>query len=326
MIRPVTLGSWSIHPLIMAPMAGITERTWRDLCRRKGAGLCINAMLTSQMHLWSSKKSSERMVDPEEPRPRMVQIVGHDPEDMARAAMSLEDQGADLIDINMGCPAAKVCNRLAGSALLNDLKQVERILHKVVQSVTIPVTLKTRTGWSPDQRHGVLVARIAEDSGIAMLTVHGRTRADRFRGEAEHETLATIKKNVMIPVIANGDIDSPVKAKLVLEQSGADGIMIGRGALGRPWLFQHINDYLTSGSLHQIPQGRFVLDEMLDLLAALHQRHGEWVGLRYARKHLGWYMDHHPELGGMRRSFMAAENYDEQYTALVHSYSQIDPR
>ncbi len=323
LLPSVRLGPWTLLPLIMAPMAGITERSWRDLCRQHGAGLCINAMLTSQMQLWSSRKSSERQVDLDEPRPRMVQIVGHDPEDMARAAMALEEQGADLIDINMGCPAAKVCHRLSGSALLNDLKQVELILRKVVQSVSVPVSLKTRTGWSPDQRNGVLVARIAEDSGISMLTVHGRTRADRFRGHAEYDTLATIKNSVMIPIIANGDIDSPVKAKLVLEQTSADGIMIGRGALGRPWLFQQIIDYLESGSLNDRPSPLVILEEMLKLLSALHARHGAWVGVRYARKHLGWYMDQHPELGALRSSFMSSENFDQQYAVLIHAYGRF---
>ncbi len=304
------------HPVLMAPMAGITELIWRNLCREQGAGLAIGAMLTSQMHLWNSAKSQERLVEPDETRPRVIQIVGHDPDLLAEAAQQLVSDGADIIDINMGCPAIKVCNRLAGSALLQDLPHLEKILHTVVQAVNVPVTLKTRTGITPDQRNGVTVAKIAEQAGIQLLTVHGRTRSEGFSGIAEFSTLAAIKKNVMIPVIANGDIRSPADAQRVLQESGADGLMIGRGALGNPWILRNIIDFLRTGQFSAPPSAERCMQVVRTHVLALYARHGSVMGLRHARKQVGWYLQQRPDLPLTRTEFMAARTPEAQTVLL----------
>src|SRR5579863_5841677 len=232
-IGPYTLPS----NIVLAPMAGVTDRPFRILCRRFGAGLAASEMLSADVRLWDTPKSRRRMDHRGEPGPRVVQIAGYDPSMMAEAARRNVDAGAQIIDINMGCPAKKVCNRAAGSALLQDEQLVARILHSVVRAVEVPVTLKTRTGWDPSHKNGVRIALIAEDNGIQALAVHGRTRADQYQGNAEHETTAAIKAAVKIPVFANGDVDSPQHALQILRATQCDGIMIGRAAQGRPWIF-----------------------------------------------------------------------------------------
>ncbi|NNM52969.1 MAG: tRNA dihydrouridine synthase DusB [Pseudomonadales bacterium] len=307
------LGSWLIHvPLWVAPMAGVTDKPWRDLCRKLGAGMAVGEMLTSDARLWDSHKSSQRRVDLDETSPRVVQIVGYDPVMMADAARRQVDEGADIIDINMGCPAKKICLRSAGSALLQDPDLVRRILEQVVGAVSVPVTLKTRTGWSPALKNGPLIARIAEDSGIAGLIVHGRTRADRFAGHAEYDTLALMKQQIRIPLIANGDIKTPEKAIEVLAHTGADGIMIGRGALGRPWVFTRFYERLVLGQSFQEPGEQQRWSIMLDHVKSLHNHHGEVTGLRFARKHVGWYAGHRPDGTQLRNLFNTIDSCKEQ--------------
>jgi len=279
------------RPLALAPMAGVTDRPFRLLCRSLGADLAASEMVTSDTRLWHTTKSRLRMDHRGEPDPRIVQIAGGEPEMMVEAARRNRDLGAQIIDINMGCPAKKVCNRAAGSALLKDEPLVASILAAVVAAVDIPVTLKMRTGWDRDHRNGPRIARIAEDVGIAALAIHGRTRADHYQGEAEYATIRTIKESVRIPVFANGDIRSGEKAAAVLAASGADGLMIGRGAQGRPWIFREIRAFLDGEGPVAPPDAAEVRDIMLGHLDQLYAFYGEHAGLRVARKHLGWYRD-----------------------------------
>ncbi|HEY8553016.1 MAG TPA: tRNA dihydrouridine synthase DusB [Burkholderiales bacterium] len=275
--------------LFLAPMAGVTDRPFRQLCKRLGAGMAASEMVSSNSLLWGSDKTLRRADHSGEQEPRAVQIVGADPAMMAEAARFNVDRGAQIIDINMGCPAKKVCNVMAGSALLRDEALVARILRAVVQAVDVPVTLKIRTGWDRAHKNGVRIARIAEDCGIQALAVHGRTRADLFQGEAEYETIAAIKQAVRIPVIANGDIDSPEKAAAVLRQTGADGIMIGRAAQGNPWIFREIEHYLATGEKLPPPTIEEVRDTLIAHLHNLYDFYGEHRGVRVARKHISWY-------------------------------------
>lgn len=278
-------------PLALAPMAGVTDRPFRMLCRRLGAGVAASEMVTSDVRLWRTDKSRRRMDHTGEPSPRIVQIAGGDPEMMAEAARLNADAGAEIIDINMGCPAKKVCNKAAGSALLRDESLVTAILAATVKAVDVPVTLKMRTGWDPANRNGVRIARIAADLGIQALAVHGRTRADHYRGAAEYDTIRAIKSAVSIPVFANGDVDSGRKAHAVLQETGADGVMIGRAAQGRPWIFREVKEYLASGREVAPPALAEVRDIMLAHLDTLYAFYGEHTGVRVARKHLGWYRD-----------------------------------
>ncbi len=277
------------NKLVLAPMAGITDLPFRQLCRRFGAGLAVSEMVSSNSLLWGSEKTRRRADHRGEPEPRSVQILGADPRLMAEAARYNVDNGAQIIDINMGCPAKKVCNTAAGSALLRDEDLVRRILEAVVAAVAVPVTLKIRTGWDRASRNGVTVARIAECSGIQALAVHGRTRACGYSGSAEYDTIAEIKRSVAIPVIANGDIREPAQARAVLAQTGADAVMIGRAAQGRPWLFREMEHYLRTG-LEHAPIG---LEEwhrtVLEHLGAMYAFYGEFTGVRMARKHIAWY-------------------------------------
>lgn len=281
------------NPLILAPMAGITDRPFRLLCRRLGAALTVSEMVTSDPALWKTAKSRLRMDHRNEPGPVSVQIAGADPYKMAEAARYNVENGADIIDINMGCPAKKVCNVRAGSSLLKDEPLVGRILEAVVNAVEVPVTLKTRTGWDTTLKNGPTIARIAEQSGIRALAVHGRTRADGFGGEAEYETIQIIKTAVKIPVLANGDIDSPEKARQVLARTGADGLLIGRAAQGNPWLFREVNHYLKTGAYTKRPSISEIRDVMLSHLDALYLFYGDYMGVRIARKHIGWYLQSH---------------------------------
>lgn len=281
------------NPLILAPMAGVTDRPFRLLCRRLGAALTVSEMVTSDSALWKTAKSRLRMDHRGEPLPTSVQIAGADPYKMAEAARYNVENGADIIDINMGCPAKKVCNVQAGSSLLKDERLVARILEAVVKAVDVPVTLKTRTGWDATLKNGPAVARIAEQSGIQALAVHGRTRADGFGGDAEYETIQIIKTLVRIPVFANGDIDNPEKAREVLANTGADGLLIGRAAQGNPWLFREVNHYLTSGACAKPPSISEIRDVVLEHLEGLYLFYGDYMGVRIARKHIGWYLQTH---------------------------------
>jgi len=285
-IGPYTLK----NNLVLAPMAGVTDRPFRQLCKEMGAGMAVSEMVSSNSLLWGSEKTRRRADHDGETEPRSVQIMGADPQMMAEAARYNVDNGAQIIDINMGCPAKKVCNVQAGSALLRDEALVGRILDAVVSAVPeVPVTLKIRTGWDRDNKNGVAIARIAESAGIQALAVHGRTRADAYKGDAEYETIAAIKAAIGIPVIANGDITSPQKARQVLEVSGADAVMIGRAAQGRPWIFREIEHYLQTGENLPEPSLEQVRDILLGHLENLYAFYGEFTGVRMARKHISWY-------------------------------------
>ncbi len=275
--------------IILAPMAGVTDRPFRTLCRRLGADLCVSEMVTSQKHLWKTQKTQLRLDHSGEIGPRSVQIAGTEPAQMAEAARFNVAGGADIIDINMGCPAKKVCNVMAGSALMKNELLVANILEQVVNAVDVPVTLKIRTGWDKNNRNALNIAKIAETAGIQALTIHGRTRQCAYRGKAEYDTIAAVKAAVNIPVIANGDITSPEKARRVLDHTGADALMIGRAAQGNPWIFQQIKYYLTSGSLLQPPENKEITTVLLEHLQNLYNFYGEVSGVRIARKHIAWY-------------------------------------
>ena len=286
------IGPYSIsQSTILAPMAGVTDLPFRQLCREMGAGLVVSEMVTSDVTLWSSRKSQQRLIHRGEPEPRSVQIAGAEPAMMAEAAQANVALGAQIIDINMGCPAKKVCKRAAGSALLQDEPLVAEILKTVVDAVDVPVTLKIRTGSNPQQRNGVTIAKTAEQCGIAALSVHGRTRACRFMGDAEYDTIEKIVNAVSIPVFANGDIDSPRKARQVLDHTGAAAVMIGRNAQGRPWIFREINHYLATGKLLPSPELTEIRELLLRHIKGLYSHYGDYLGLRIARKHVGWYLN-----------------------------------
>ena len=275
--------------LIVAPMAGVTDRPFRILCKKLGAGMAVSEMVASNSLLWGSEKTIRRGNHEGEVEPRVVQIAGADPAMMAEAAKYNADKGADIIDINMGCPAKKICNVYAGSALLQNEPLVARIVDAVVNAVDVPVTLKIRTGWNKDNRNALTIARIAQDHGIQSLAMHGRTRACMYNGDAEYETIRAVKQSISIPVVANGDIDSPEKAKYVLEYTGADAIMIGRAAQGRPWLFREIEHFLLTGELMEAPRIDEIQQVMNEHLEDHYAFYGEFTGVRTARKHIGWY-------------------------------------
>jgi tRNA-dihydrouridine synthase B len=277
-------------------------------------------MLTANVRLWDTKKSRLRMDHTGEPSPRVVQIAGFDPQMMADAALRNVDAGAQIIDINMGCPAKKVCNRLAGSALMQDESLVARILSTVVDAVSVPVTLKTRTGWDRSHKNGTRIASIAEDCGIQALAIHGRTRADMYQGNAEHETVAAIKSKIKIPVFANGDIDSPQRAREVLERTGCDGIMIGRAAQGRPWIFDEVNFFLETGELRGDLAPEKVRDIMRAHLEDLYSLYGDETGVRVARKHLSWYFQQHPGQEALRNRLVTIESPEEQLSTLLEHF------
>ncbi len=300
------------NQLILAPMAGVTDRPFRQLCRRLGAGLAVSEMVTADTSLWGSKKSLRRLDHQGETGVVAVQIVGTDPQKMAMAARINVDRGADIIDINMGCPAKKVCRVAAGSALMRDEKLVGEILQATVGAVDVPVTLKIRTGWDHQQRNAVKIASIAEQSGVAAVAIHGRTRADRFTGEAEYDTIREAKQQLSIPVIANGDIDSPQKAKQVLAQTGADAIMIGRAAQGRPWIFEEIHHYLQTGHLVPARSSQWICSILLEHLEELYRHYGTQHGVQIARKHIGWYSRSQPDSAEFRKAVFLTESPDAQ--------------
>jgi len=317
-IGPYTLP----NSLILAPMAGVTDQPFRQLCKRMGAGLVVSEMVTSDVRLWNTRKSSLRMMHSGDPEPRSVQIAGGDPEMLAEAARRNVEMGAQIIDINMGCPAKKVCNKAAGSALLKDETLVREILQAVVTAVNVPVTLKIRTGWDRENKNGINVAKIAEDAGIVALAVHGRTRADLYMGEAEYDTIAAIKQAVSIPVMANGDIDSPEKAKAVLAATGVDGLLIGRAAQGRPWIFREIEHYLRTGEHLPAPSLLEVERILLEHLAALHAFYGDVMGVRIARKHVSWYLATLPGAKEFRAQFNRLDSTDAQCANVREFFSE----
>jgi tRNA-dihydrouridine synthase B len=306
-------------PLILAPMAGVTDKPFRLLCKRLGAGYAVSEMTTCDPRLWRTRKSLHRLDHAGEPAPIGVQIAGSDPNALAEAARRCVEHGAQIVDVNMGCPAKKVCNAWAGSALLRDEALVARILRAVASAVSVPVTLKIRTGWSLSHKNGVAIARIAEDCGVCALAVHGRTRDMLYRGQAEYDTIAEIKRAATIPIIANGDVDSPEKARAVLARTGADALMIGRAAQGRPWIFREIAHFLAAGAPLPPPSVREVRDILLAHVAALHEFYGEPAGVRIARKHLGWYAKDRPENAAFRDAVFRAETGNEQ-RALTRAY------
>ncbi len=311
------IGPYSIDSqVVLAPMAGVTDQPFRHLCRQQGAGLTPSEMITADKRLWNSRKSRQRLNHSGEPEPRIIQIAGGDPQMLADAARLNADSGAQIIDINMGCPAKKVCNKAAGSALLRDEGLVQDILQAVVAAVSIPVTLKIRTGWDLDHRNGLRIARIAERSGIAALAVHGRTRACGFRGEAEYTTIAEIRQAIAIPLIANGDIDSADKAKQVLAFTGADAVMIGRAAQGQPWIFAQIDHFLKTGERLAAPSTATIEAIITSHLQALYAFYGLYLGVRIARKHVGWYL---AALLGNN----TPKTFRAQFNSLEHPHQQL---
>jgi tRNA-dihydrouridine synthase B len=309
----VRIGAYDLaSPFVLAPMAGVTDIPFRKLCRRFGAGMTTSEMTTADTSLWKTAKSRHRLDLDLDAEPVAVQIAGSDPDQLATAALACVERGAQIIDINMGCPAKKVCKRLAGSALLRDEKLVEDILATVVTAVDVPVTLKIRTGWDPENKNGVTIARIAEQSGIQALAVHGRTRACRYRGHAEYDTIARIKEAISIPVIANGDITSVEKSLEVLRLTNADGLMIGRGAQGRPWIFQELMNGLQNRSVFTPLAKNELRDIMLGHLEDMHRFYGESTGIRVARKHLTWYCQSLVNADGFRNEVVRVRSAAEQ--------------
>lgn len=311
------------NQLILAPMAGVTDRPFRQLCKKLGAGMAVSEMVSSNSLLWGSEKTRRRANHDGETDPRSVQIMGADPQMMAEAARYNADNGAQIIDINMGCPAKKVCNVAAGSALLQDETLVGRILDAVVGAVDIPVTLKIRTGWDTENRNGVTIGRIAESAGIQSLAIHGRTRACGYKGEAEFDTIAAIKAAINIPVVANGDITSPEKAKKVLDYTKADSVMIGRAAQGRPWIFREIDHYLKTGEKLPEPGIREVRDILLEHLENLYAFYGEYTGVRMARKHISWYSKGQRHGAAFRQAVNKVETVEEQKQITINFFEAL---
>jgi len=307
-IGPYTLR----NQLVLAPMAGVTDRPFRQLCKKLGAGLAVSEMVSANSALWGSRQTLRRMDHTGETEPRSIQIAGADPAMMAAAARFNVERGAQIIDINMGCPAKKVCNVMAGSALLQNEDLVRRILDSVVAAVDVPVTLKIRTGWDPEHRNAVSVARLAEQAGVQALAIHGRTRACAYRGNAEYQTIRRVKRAVSIPVIANGDITGPQKAREVLEYTGADAVMIGRAAQGRPWIFREIEHYLAMGELLPGPGVEETRSIMIGHLEKLYSFYGDYTGVRVARKHIGWYSKGRQDGAAFRQRVNRVESIDEQ--------------
>ena len=314
------IGSYSLtNNLILAPMAGITDRPFRELCKQFGAGLAVSEMVASNPALRHHKRTLLKADQTGETGLRSVQILGTDPQQMAEAAQFNAQRGAQIIDINMGCPAKKVCSVAAGSALLRNEILVKKILDAVVNAVDIPVTLKIRTGWDLENRNAVEIAKIAEQSGITALTLHGRTRACKFNGQAEYETIKKVKQSVGIPIIANGDIDSAEKAHFVLKQTGADAVMIGRAAQGNPWLFKQINYFLKTGKHLEKPKESEIQSTLQDHLEQLYSFYGSVSGVRIARKHIGWYLNHLGSISQETRSKINQTQCPNQQRELINS-------
>jgi len=311
------------NTLIVAPMAGVTDRPFRQLCKSMGAGMAVSEMVSSNSLLWGSEKTRRRANHEGEVDPISVQIAGADPAMMAEAARYNVAEGAQIIDINMGCPAKKICNVMAGSALLQDQPLVGRILDAVVGAVNVPVTLKIRTGWDTQHKNALAVARIAESAGIQVLAIHGRTRACAYAGHAEYDTIAAVKASVRIPVVANGDITTPEKAKHVLEYTKADAIMIGRAAQGRPWIFREISHYLLTGKHLPLPEVDEIHRVLINHLHELYSFYGEYSGVRIARKHISWYTKGLVGSAGFRYAMNQLQSTDQQLAAVNEFFSQL---
>lgn len=320
------------NPLVLAPMAGVTDAVYRKLCRDNGAAYTLAEMVASKKSLWDSKKSSTRHVDLNDPEPRAVQLIGTDPAELAEAAAWQESQGAQIIDLNMGCPAKKVCTVAAGSALMGEPEKVEQIFKSVLDAVTTPVTVKIRTGTDSENKNALQIARIAEQSGLSAVSIHGRTRADKFQGQAEYSTIKSVKEALSIPVIANGDICTPEQARFVLEYSGVDGIMIGRASQGYPWIFREVNHYLK----HAKKMPNATLEEFYQTiqqhLMALYELYGVEHGVRIARKHIGWYAQNLSQLlaptecTALRRSFNQLQTAPEQQQLIIDFFEHAFQR
>ncbi|MDY0743065.1 tRNA dihydrouridine synthase DusB [Paucibacter sp. R3-3] len=319
MPSPVRIGPYLLpNPLFVAPMAGVTDRPFRQLCRRLGAGYAVSEMVTSRKDLWHSLKTSRRANHEGEPGPIAVQIAGTDAQMMAEATTYNIERGAQIIDINMGCPAKKVCNKWAGSALMQDEPLAIEIVSAVVEAAgNVPVTLKMRTGWCETEKNAVRLARAAQDAGVAMVTVHGRTREQGYKGSAEYDTIAAVKAALAIPVVANGDIDSPRKAREVLARTGADAVMIGRAAQGRPWIFREIAHYLATGEDLPAPSVREARDWLVEHLHDHYSLYGELTGMRSARKHIGWAVRGLPGGEAFRQRMNLLESTQDQVRALT---------
>ena len=323
MASPFQIGPYVLpNRLVLAPMAGVTDRPFRMLCRHFGAGLAVSEMITSNTVLATSRKTLKRADHTGEPGPISVQIAGSDPQQMAEAAQRNVEGGAQIIDINMGCPAKKVCNVAAGSALLKDEPLVARILEAVVRAVDVPVTLKTRTGWCRTEKNVLRVAKMAQDCGIQALALHGRTREDKYLGEAEYDTIAEVKAALSIPVIANGDITTPQKAKFVLDYTGADAIMIGRAAQGRPWLFREILHYLQTGHCLPEPEVDEIAQLLMGHLQELYAFYGDYAGCRIARKHIAWYTKGLRGSNPFRQFMYSLDHPEQQYAAVAEFFAQ----
>lgn len=316
----MNIGQWTLpNQVFVAPMAGVTDRPFRRLCKKLGAGYAVSEMAASNPALWESVKTSRRINHEGEVDPIAVQIAGADPDMMAQAALFNIQKGAKIIDINMGCPAKKVCHVAAGSALLQHESLVVAILQAVVNAcrpLDVPVTLKTRTGWDAQHKNVLRIAQLAQDIGISALTLHGRTRCDFYKGEAEYDTIKEVKAALSIPVIANGDIDSPLKAKQVLDYTGADAVMIGRAAQGNPWIFQQIHHFLTTGEHLSPPSLAHMQEVLLEHLQEHYQFYGEYTGVRTARKHITWYLNHLPQARDFIAKMNLIDNSAEQFKAV----------
>ena len=318
-IGPYTLN----NNLIVAPMAGVTDRPFRQLCKSMGAGMAVSEMVSSNSLLWGSEKTLRRADHTGEVDPISVQIAGADPLMMAEAARYNVERGAQIIDINMGCPAKKICNVMAGSALLQNEMLVGRILDAVVSAVDVPVTLKIRTGWDKQHRNAISVARIAESAGVRAIAIHGRTRACAYTGNAEYDTIAAVKSEVRIPVIANGDITTPEKVKQVLEYTGADAVMIGRAAQGRPWIFREISHYLATGQHLPLPDVSEIHRVLISHLHDLYDFYGEYSGVRIARKHISWYTKGLVGSAAFRHNMNQLQTTDQQMAAASEFFSEL---
>lgn len=304
-------------------MAGVTDRPFRQLCKRLGAGMAVSEMVTSNSLLYGSAKTLRRANHEGEANPISVQIAGADPKMMAEAAKYNVDNGAQIIDINMGCPAKKICNVMAGSALLKDEPLVAQILRAVVNAVDVPVTLKIRTGWDKQNRNAIVVAKMAEDIGVQALAMHGRTRACAYTGDAEYDTIAAVKQAIKIPLMANGDITTPEKAKFVLEKTGADGVMIGRAAQGRPWIFREIEHFLNTGTHMPLPEVSEIHSVMLEHLNDLYEFYGELTGMRVARKHISWYTKGLIGSANFRHNMNQLQTIEAQLSAINEFFAQL---
>ena len=322
------IGAYALdNPVFVAPMAGVTDRPFRQLCKRLGAGYAVSEMVTSRRDLWDSLKTSRRANHDGEPGPIAVQIAGTDAAMMADAARYNIDRGAQIIDINMGCPAKKVCNKWAGSALMQDEGLALAIIGAVVQACApqrVPVTLKMRTGWCQDHKNALSIALAAQSVGVAMVTVHGRTREQGYRGQAEYETIAAVKATLQIPVVANGDIDSPWKARQVLAATGADAVMVGRAAQGRPWIFREISHFLETGSVLAPPLVQEVRRWLIEHLQDHYSLYGEYTGVRSARKHVAWYLSSLPGGDAFRRHFNLLSDSAAQISAVTHYLDDLN--